>query len=193
MLIAQRHSLMGRLVMIDIEYRAAQEMDAAAVAAIHAASWRDAYADILDPAFLAGPIEADRLDLWTSRLTKSPSTLMVHVAVDSNQGLVGFICAQRDQDPRWGSLVDNLHVAPRMRGRRIGERLLWIAAEKLAEQNAANGLHLWVFEANEAGLRFYQRLGGRVVEEDKSSIPAANGKPVLRVHWPTLSALTNRR
>ena len=47
-----------------------------------------------------------------------------------------------------------------------------------------------MFEANEAGLRFYLRLGGSVVEEDKSSIPAAKDKTVLRVHWPTLTVLT---
>lgn len=178
--------------MIDIRYRDARAADAAAVAAIHATSWRDAYADILDPVFLAGPIEADRLDLWTDRLTNPSPTQLVHAATTPDQGLVGFICAHRDLDPRWGSLVDNLHVAPEMRGRKIGERLLRIVAEKLAEQDARNGLHLWVFEANQAGLRFYQRLGGSVVEEDESSIPAANGKTVLRVHWPTLTLSRHR-
>lgn len=177
-------------MVIDIQYRDARAADAAAVAALHAASWRDAYAGILDPAFLAGPIEADRLDLWTGRLTNPSPTQLVHAATNPDRGLVGFICAHRDLDPHWGSLVDNLHVAPGMRGRKIGERLLRIVAEKLTEQDARNGLHLWVFEANEAGLRFYRRLGGSVVEEDKSGIPAANGKTVLRVHWPTLAALT---
>lgn len=176
--------------MIEIQYRGALAADVAAVAAIHAASWRDAYANILDPAFLAGPIEADRLDHWTGRLTNPSPTLQVHAATNPDQSLVGFICAYRDEDPRWGSLVDNLHVAPGMRGRKIGERLMQIVAAKLAEQNARDGLHLWVFEANEAGLRFYERLGGRVVEEDKSGIPAAKGQTVLRVHWPVLTALT---
>jgi hypothetical protein len=44
-----------------------------------------------------------------------------------------------------------------------------------------------VFEANVAALRFYIRLGGRVVETKTSEIPAAGGKAVLRVHWPAFS------
>jgi ribosomal protein S18 acetylase RimI-like enzyme len=50
-------------------------------------------------------------------------------------------------------------------------------------------LHLWVFEANEAAVRFYKRLGGEVVERDASHMAAASGKPVLRIHWRTLAQM----
>jgi len=169
--------------MVEILFRDAD------IAALHVASWRDAYAAILDPAFLAGPIEADRLDVWRGRLTNPAQGLLAQGAWDADRNLVGFVCAWRDQDSRWGSLVDNLHVAAGMRGGRIGERLLRGAARRLVAQNAQDGLHLWVFEANTAGLRFYERLGGQVVGAVPSEIPAADGKTVLRVHWPTLAAL----
>lgn len=58
------------------------------------------------------------------------------------------------------------------------------AARSMSVEAKTSGLHLWVFEANEAGLRFYNRLGGEVVERDVSQIPAANRAPVLRVFWP---------
>jgi ribosomal protein S18 acetylase RimI-like enzyme len=174
---------------VEIRYRAACAADAAAIAAIHVASWRDAYASILEPTFLAGPIEADRLSFWTTRLENAPPTQLVEIAEDSDQRLVGFVCAYLDHDPEWGSLVDNLHVLPGLRGHSIGERLLRSAARQLKQHDPEGGLHLWVFEANDAGLRFYLRLGGRVVQHDVSRIPAANGKPVLRVHWPELDAL----
>ena len=57
-------------------------------------------------------------------------------------------------------------------------------ATRLASRHPGMGVHLWVFEANEAGLRFYERLGGKVVERDTSRIPAARGATVLRLHWP---------
>lgn len=176
--------------MTGITYRAACAEDAAAIAAIHAASWRDAYASVLDPDFLSGPIEADRTALWTERLESAPPTQLVEAAADPSRGLVGFVCAYRDADDRWGSLIDNLHVMPEMRGRGIGEELLRSAVRQLMGRGARDGVHLWVFEANEAGLRFYGRLGGRVAGRDTSRIPAANGKTVLRVHWPSLEALT---
>lgn len=172
-----------------IVLREAVAADAAAIAALHVASWRDAYASILDPDFLAGPIEADRFSLWDARLRGAPSAPWVQIAQTEAGAMAGFICAYPGADVRWGSLIDNLHVLPAMRGRRIGEQLLRAAAAQLDDRQVGGGLHLWVFEANEAGLRFYQRMGGRVVERDRSQIPAADGKTVLRVHWETLQSV----
>ncbi|MGU3330629.1 N-acetyltransferase family protein [Methylobacterium mesophilicum] len=175
--------------MADIIYRAARETDAQTIAAIHVASWRNAYRSILDPAFLAGPIEEDRLSHWLGKFSRPASDFQVDVASTIDGTLVGFTATHRNLDRRWGSLVDNLHVLPEMRGRRIGEVLLRSAARKLAAQQAAEGLHLWVFEANEPALRFYERLGGQVVERTLSQIPTENGRTILRVHWPALSDL----
>lgn len=172
-----------------INYRAAWAADAGDIASIHVRSWRDAYATILEPTFLAGPIEADRQALWAARLESPSATQLVRAAQHASLGLIGFICAYRNHDPQWGSLVDNLHVLPVMRGQSIGERLLRSAAQLLEIEGTVGGLHLWVFEANTAGLRFYKRLGGRVVERDVSRIPAAGSKPLLRVHWPAIAAL----
>ncbi|MGC5779340.1 GNAT family N-acetyltransferase [Methylobacterium sp. NFXW15] len=175
--------------MISATIQSADRADAAAIASLHAKSWRDAYRSILNPDFLAGPIEDDRLALWSNRLADPAPSLIVETARGPDHQLFGFIAVFRGHDPRWGSWVDNLHVTPEMRGQKIGERLLRSVAQNLASQGTDNGLYLWVFEANQAGLRFYQRLGGEVVEHDTSRIPAASGKTILRVHWRTLSAL----
>ena len=172
-----------------IVIRPATEADAAAIAAIHVASWRDAYTDILAPEFLNGSIEADRLAVWSQRLRDCPPTQLVNVAFDSTGRAQAFICSYCDFDPIWGTLVDNLHVDPQARGRGIGERLFRTIVGQLSARGSSSGLHLWVFEANVAGLRFYRRLGGRVAGMENSSIPAAGGKVVLRVHWPTLAQI----
>ena len=52
-----------------MKFRDATLEDIAAVAALHTASWRDAYSSIFDAAFLAGPVVQERLDVWTARLT----------------------------------------------------------------------------------------------------------------------------
>ena len=171
----------------DILIRPATEQDAAVIADIHAASWRDAYAHILAPEFLNGAVEADRLAVWSQRLRDRSTTQLVNVACDATGLVQGFVCSHCDVDPAWGSLVDNLHVRPGARGQGIGEQLFRKAAFQLSARAAGPGLHLWVFEANVAALRFYERLGGRVVEKDRSTLPAAGGKTVLRVHWQTLA------
>jgi ribosomal protein S18 acetylase RimI-like enzyme len=173
----------------DIVIRPATEADAETIATIHAASWRDAYAHILAPEFLSGCIEEDRLAVWSRRLRDNPATQLVNIAFDSTGRAQAFVCSYCDFDPVWGSLVDNLHVLPQARGHGIGEKLFRTAVGQLSERECRLGLHLWVFEANVAGLRFYRRLGGRVVERDYSRIPAAGRKAVLRLHWPTLTQI----
>jgi len=70
--------------MMSISLRAARPRDAAAIADIHTRSWRDAYASILDAAFLAGPIEREHLASWTSRLRQPAPAQSVTVAEDAS-------------------------------------------------------------------------------------------------------------
>lgn len=172
--------------MIDVaalRLRDAEIHDAAAVAALHCASWRSAYAGILEQSFLNGPIEADRAELWGDRLANPKPSQAVLLVEDATQP-IGFICSFGNIDRDWGSLIDNIHVLPSHRGRGCGAFMMRSATKRLASRHPGVGIHLWVFEANEAGLRFYERLGGKIVERDSSRIPAANGASVLRLHWP---------
>lgn len=158
--------------------------DAANVAAIHCASWRSAYAGILEQSFLDGPIESDRASLWRDRLANPRAEQIVLVAEEAILQPIGFLCAFGGVDQHWGSLIDNIHVLPSHRGQGSGARMMRNVATELASRHPRMGIHLWVFEANEAGLRFYERLGGKVVERDTSRIPAARGAIVLRLYWP---------
>ncbi len=169
-------------VMAAPHLRDAGTEDAAIVAAIHCASWRSAYAGVLEQSFLDGPIEADRTELWGDRLA-NPKPSQVVLLVEDAAEPIGFICSFGNMDRDWGSLIDNIHVLPSRRGRGYGAFMMRSAAERLASRHPGVGIHLWVFEANEAGLRFYEKLGGKIVERDTSRIPAANGASVLRLHW----------
>jgi hypothetical protein len=85
----------------DIIIRSATDQDAALIAEIHAASWRDAYAHILAPEFLSGSIEADRLAFWSERLRDRPSAQLVNVACDATGCVQAFVCCYCDVDPVW--------------------------------------------------------------------------------------------
>jgi len=171
--------------------RPATPDDALRLAAIHCESWRDAYAGVLDPAYLAGPIEQERRDLWQERFASPSLAQCVLVAELPGTGPVGFICLYRNQDPEWGSLIDNLHVVPSLRGQSIGRHLMRAGAQAMLASAASPGIHLWVFEANIAGRRFYERLGGRVVERYlETELPTPPETYILRVFWEDLAALT---
>ncbi|TNC16266.1 GNAT family N-acetyltransferase [Methylobacterium terricola] len=96
--------------------RIATHADEALLAHLHAESWRSAYRGILDPSFLAGPIEQNRLDAWTSRIGPHHPDLTAIIA-ESDGEPVGFVCAIGAEHERWGTLVDNLHVLPTAKGR----------------------------------------------------------------------------
>ena len=106
--------------------------DASRVAALHCASWRDAYANVLERAYLEGPIEADRRAFWSGRFAEPDPARTVFVADAPGESLVGFVRIQQDVDAEWGSLIDNLHVAPALRGEGVGAQLMRTAALSLS-------------------------------------------------------------
>jgi GNAT superfamily N-acetyltransferase len=163
--------------------RQATSHDAATIAGLHTESWRSAYADILDPAYLAGPIEADSGTVWAERFAGANPAMRVTLAED-HSGAIGFICTFGDDDPTWGALVDNLHVLPRAKGRGIGRALLASAADWTASAFPDAGMYLWVFEANEPARRFYDRMGGIAVETVVEPNPAGGGESLsMRYFW----------
>lgn len=168
--------------------RQATKEDIGQIASLHVLSWRDAYRSILDPAFLAGPVESDRMAVWAARLSNPRNDQHVVVAVEQGV-LVGFVCVFGDEDPKWGARIDNLHVIPSARGRGIGVMLLKSAASWVADRYPGSALHLWVFEMNALACQFYARLGGSVVEKSVTKIASAGGASILRFYWASATEL----
>lgn len=163
--------------------------DAAAIAAVHAASWRDAFAGILSPEYLAGPIDADRLAVWNARCGTPAANQAIFVAQDDSGDMIGFVCAFAGDDAAFGAKVDNLHVLAKARGTGLGARLLRHAARWIADGDAATGLYLWVFEDNRLARDFYGYVGGTEADREASGMPSAEEATAIRVVWPSAAAL----
>jgi GNAT superfamily N-acetyltransferase len=167
--------------------REATAADASAIAALHTASWRDAYRTIFDAAYLAGPVVQDRIDVWTERFN-SPSPAQHVIVAEEDGKLVGFVCVFGARDETWGSLVDNLHVLPHLKGKGAGKLLLQSGARWASRAYPSAGLHLWVYEANEGACRFYDRMGGQNVERTTKSTHGGTA-PIFRYWWADPAAL----
>ena len=182
--------------MTSLRLRAADSEDAGQVALLHADSWRRHYRGAYADAFLDGDLVADRRAVWSARLA-APGRSLTLLAEDGT-GLAGFVHVVLDQDDRWGSLVDNLHVAHDRHRTGLGTALLTGAAEAVTDRAAASQVYLWVLEQNTAAQRFYRALGGTCVE--KVPVPPPGGDPArlngrpdkLRCVWPDAASLRTR-
>lgn len=164
--------------------------DSALVARLHASSWRSAYRDILDPAWLAGELDADRAAVWRARLDSPAPAPDLHLLIAESDGdPLGFVCAMGGRDARWGTLVDNLHVLPQAKGGGIGAMLLRAAAAWTTRTFPDAGLHLLCYAENRAARGFYDHMGGRVVEQSDRIAPDGRIAPELRYHWDDVAKL----
>jgi ribosomal protein S18 acetylase RimI-like enzyme len=176
-----------------VHFRAAGPGDAEAVAALHAASWRHHYRGAYSDAFLDGDVVADRLAAWSDRLAKPDPHRLTLLAEEG--GLVGFANTLFDDDPRWGALLDNLHVADWHQRRGIASRLLALTAEALIGRPTGTGLYAWVLEQNADAQAFYEARGSRCVERRLAVPPGGvagrlTGSPQkLRFVWRDAAVL----
>jgi ribosomal protein S18 acetylase RimI-like enzyme len=184
------------VVVLGAQFRPATVADAETIAKLHAENWRRHYRGAYSDEFLDGDVLADRLAVWTARLSEPDRRRCTILAVDG--GVVGFANTLLDEDPTWGALLDNLHVADQHRRRGIGSRLLALTAKAVIAQRKTAGLHLWVLEQNVDAQAFYESLGGRRQGREPVTAPGGIasrivGSPAkLRYAWQEPGVLLER-
>ncbi|MGQ4728561.1 MULTISPECIES: GNAT family N-acetyltransferase [Streptomyces] len=128
------------------------------IAALHADSWRTAYAGIMPDSYLSGPLVAEKLALWQARAAEHTAASRLFVAVDGLD-VAGFAYTTLRSDGRL--LLDNLHARPGRTGSGIGGRLLRHTLTWAAAEHRGRDLYLEVLRANTRAIAFYERHGAR--------------------------------
>ncbi|HYQ62649.1 GNAT family N-acetyltransferase [Actinophytocola sp.] len=174
-------------------FRSARAEDAPAVAGLHADSWQRHYRGAYADTFLDDEAPAYLARMWTERLAAPADTRTILAEHDGE--LVGLAHTFLDNDPRWGALVDNLHVRHTVKRQGIGTRLLALTAAAVLRWSPTSGLYLWVLEQNATAQAFYAARGGE--RAGRGDVPAPggdvarlNGKPAcFRFAWRAPSSL----
>lgn len=170
-----------------MDYVPATAADAAAIAALHALSWRANYRGILPDGLLDGPIEEEHLAVWRERLASPRPQRQFILLARETDSIRGFVCVLLDQEPAWGARLENLHVHPEAKGQGTGRALLVRAREWVEAVTPGNRLHLWVLGKNASARAFYERLGGAAAEEGVWQVPSGEAVAELRYLWPALT------
>jgi GNAT superfamily N-acetyltransferase len=176
-----------------VAHRPATARDAAAIAGLHADSWRRHYRGAYSDEFLDGDVFADRLAVWTERLNRADRSDECTIIAELDRSIVGLAHTILNEDPQWGALLDNLHVRHDLKGGGIGTRLMEETARAVIERRPSSGLFLWVLEGNKAAQAFYEAKGGRRADRKTSEAPGGGTITGFRYVWPDPSVLLTRK
>ena len=88
-----------------------------------------------------------------------------------------------DEEPDYGALLDNLHVAPDRHRQGIGRSLMANAAHWIVTMQPDWSMHLWVYEAEHPKSGSLPLGGRQQVDQRVIVTPAGNRAAVLRFEW----------
>jgi ribosomal protein S18 acetylase RimI-like enzyme len=151
---------------IVISIRRAKPSDAAGLASVHDASWREAYRGIIPGVALERMI-AKRGPRWWRLATAARARALV--VLDLGERIGGYATYGQSRSlslPQRGE-IDELYLAPVFQGLGLGRRLFGAIRHDLASQGMKS-LVVWALADNERACSFYETLGGRVVARSET-------------------------
>ena len=142
-----------------IAVRPPRKSDAAAVADVHAAAWREAYLGILPQTTLDAMIARRGSARWAGTLARSSGIR----AIEFGGRIAGYSSfgPARNRRTKAKSEIYEIYLAPVFQGMGLGCRL-FAETRDVAVKAFGAGLVVWVLTDNERAVAFYRALGGRI-------------------------------
>lgn len=168
-----------------IQFREATVSDITSIALLHAESWRKHYRGIWKDTFLDNYAQQERMDTWQQRLSEPKENQYILLA-EKDDGLCGFACIYLNDDPVFGTLVDNLHVLSGAQDLGIGTQLMRMMGEKINDYKYGSNFYLWVLKDNHNARKFYEHLGGKNFETVSKQDPDGGFSNTCRYIWKSV-------
>ncbi len=156
------------------------------IARLHAANWRNNYRGILSDDFLDKKVERFMMDSWREKL-RLPRDKQYTTIAYRNTEIAGFSCMLIDDDPVFGSMLDNLHVAENSQNQGVGRLLMKNCADLILNYAANRKMYLWVYLENKNAIAVYDRWGGRQEEAVEKLTAEDTMAFVYRYTWNDIS------
>ncbi len=171
--------------------REAREEDVFGMAKVRVDTWRVAYKEIMPDDLLENLSYQATAERWRKAFweDKDPN-VAVFVAENEQSEIIGIaICGlESNQDPIYQGEIYVLYVLPEYQRQGIGRRLVASCAEYLIQQLRVKTMLIWVL-ADNPYRRFYESLGGKVIQEKTKEF---GGKMLSEVGygWEEISELS---
>jgi ribosomal protein S18 acetylase RimI-like enzyme len=172
---------------MEITIRAATADDAPAIAEVHVASWKGAYAGMLDLASVPEQLDVrERERMWAERIPLIGDEGHRTWVADIDGKVAGFAFTRPTEDEDLNPLeiaeLEALYLAPDVFGAGIGKELLDRAVAGMRNQGFLQAT-LWVLEENVRAIHFYRREGWRP-DGSRSACFRVMNAPALRYRFP---------
>jgi ribosomal protein S18 acetylase RimI-like enzyme len=148
---------------VSVALRAPAVDEAEAIARLHIACWREAYAGIVPAEALANADLAERTEKWRRSITDPDSFALVAFAGAEPVALVLARPASEPDAPEGEGAIAALYVRASHYRLKLGSRLM-AAAARWWRARGGRTLRLGVLAENPRAIAFYERMGGRAVE-----------------------------
>lgn len=167
--------------------RAATPQDAGTIAEVHVASWKGAYADIIDLASVSERLDiAERERVWKDRIPLVGAEGYRTWVAESDGAVMGFSFTRPTEDDDLNPLeiaeLVALYLSPDAFGRGIGKSLLDRSVAGMRNQGFLQAT-LWVLEENARAIHFYRREGWRP-DGTRSPCFRVMNAPAVRYRFP---------
>lgn len=142
----------------EIGIRPASVDDAEHIAAVHIASWREAYTGVVPQEYLDNLDVASRTEVWRRTFADLDHATSVWVAQEDDE-ILGFasLGPSHDEDAdRTTMEIYSIYLEPSAWGRGVARELMRTVVGALPPGAAVT---LWVLAANDRAQRFYRRNG----------------------------------
>lgn len=151
---------------VTIGTRRAGLQDAPAIAAVHDASWSNAYGGMVPHAALTKMVRRRGEKWWADAIRRATIVLVLEIAGK----VVGYATLGRNRVrtlPHEGEVYE-LYLLPEYQGVGLGTRL-FLAARGELQRRGMSGAVVWVLADNARAISFYRNAGGRPVAEGSES------------------------
>ncbi len=160
---------------LSIEARRASTADAFGVAAVHDASWRQAYTGIIPHMSLNTMIRRRDAQWWARAIRHSTRILVLETLGQ----IVGYATLGQNRVSALSQQgeVYELYLMPEYQGVGLGKKL-FLAARQELEAIGLKGCVVWALEDNVQATQFYANAGGMDIAEGTETF---NGKSLNKL------------